>query len=155
MPEATLLRRTAFILALVAGSASHAQTAQVGVAGTLSCVTSETPAGATADAELSCRFHAASGRDSNFKGFMARKGQADIPPGKRVLVWSVLTAKTDFAPEALAGRYSGQTGGTARDARLTGGAENSVVLLPVASPSQSGESPAPTVLDLRLEPVRA
>lgn len=145
-------------LALVVGFNSAAAEAQsspaLSNAGTLTCTTSETAPEATADAKLSCRFQAVSGRDGGFTGTIARKGPADLPPGKRVLVWSVLAAKPDVELRALAGKYVGETGGQTAG-RLKGGEGNSIVLEPVTITSQVGDTPVPSVLELRLEPVRA
>ncbi len=135
------------------GSAVVAQTGpSLSNVGTLTCVTSETPPAAIADAELSCRFHAQSGSDVGFTGYIARKGHADLPTGKRVLVWSVQAAIPDIEPSSVAGKYAGQSGGQP-PGRLIGGSSGAIVLDPVTRTASDG--PVPTVLELRLEPVRA
>ena len=122
--------------------------------GTLTCTTSDLPPQSGADAELSCNFKPISGQDETFKGYIARAGQADIPPGKRVLMWSVLAPKDEIDPRALAGRYAGETGGTP-PGRMAGGEGNAIVLQPATAESQIDDTPAPTVLELRLEPLKA
>ena len=42
--------------------------------GTLACITSETPPATTADAELSCEFHATSGRDAKYRLLAISRG---------------------------------------------------------------------------------
>jgi hypothetical protein len=122
--------------------------------GSLACTTSDAPPQAAADAELSCRFHAFYGEDGSFNGFIARRGAADVPQGRRVLVWSVLAQNPDIAPNVLSGTYTGVTGGNPAG-RLVGGESNAVVLEPVTLSSQIGDAAVPTVLQLRLEPTKA
>jgi hypothetical protein len=107
-----------------------------------------------ADAQLSCSFNSTSGKHANFIGYIARVGQADLPPGKRVLVWSVLSPKQDIELAALAGSYTGETGGRVAG-RLVGGENRAIFLEPTTVTSQIGDAPEPTVLQLRLEPLRA
>jgi hypothetical protein len=128
-------------------------TATLANAGTLTCVTSDTPPAASADAELSCRFHAVSGRDAGFTGYIARRGQADLPTGKRVLVWSVLAATVDVEASAIAGSFSGQTGGLLAG-RLVGGKADGIILDPADRTVSAGAARVPTVLELRLVPVK-
>jgi hypothetical protein len=157
MSQTTGMTARVLALLLAIGSA-EAQTqnapSSLANAGTLTCTTSDAPQSAVADAELSCRFHALSGQDGNFTGYIARKGGADLPPGKRVLMWSVLAPSTDVALASLAGDYGGETGGQP-SGRLIGGQGNLIVLRPVTITSQIGDTPVPTVLELRLEPARA
>jgi hypothetical protein len=122
--------------------------------GTLTCTTMDAAEDAVADAQLSCSFNSASGQHGNFTGYIARVGQADIPQGKRVLVWSVLSTKQDTPLAALAGTYTGETGGRVAG-RLIGGADRAVLLQPTTVTSQIGGTPQPSVLQLRLEPSRA
>jgi Protein of unknown function (DUF992) len=122
--------------------------------GTLTCTTGDAPQRPAADAKLSCNFEASSGASGNFTGFIARKGRADLPAGKRVLIWSVLAPRADIGIRDLAGEYRGTTGGRTAG-RLVGGSNRSIVLQPVTSTSQVGDQPVPTVLRLRLEPTRA
>jgi hypothetical protein len=116
--------------------------------GTLACTT-DSPAAGRADAKLSCHFRAASGRDGNYTGYIARIGPADVPEGKRVLIWSVLAQnESDIAD--MAGLYRGATGGI-RSGVLIGGRSGTIRLEPVTAASQVGEHPVATVLELRLE----
>lgn len=140
---------------LICTSAAEAQTpSTLTTVGTLTCTTSETAPQATADAKLSCRFQSLSaGRDGGFDGYIARKGEADLPPGKRVLVWTVLAPNPDVELRALAGKYVGETGGQT-SGRLKGG-EGSIVLEPFTITSQVGDKAVPSVLELRLNPVKA
>ena len=155
MSRDTALTPLVLALAVMAADAS-AQAAQTELArvGTLTCTTSDLPPQAGADAELSCSFEAVSGRGEMFTGYIARSGQADIPPGKRVLMWSVLASKDGIDPQALAGRYAGETGGQP-PGRMAGGEGNTIVLQPTTADSQVGDVPVPTVLELRLEPLKA
>ena len=146
----------AAVVVTFGGMSVQVQSASGGLAtaGTLTCTTTDPANPSAVDAKLSCRFQATSGAEGSFTGHMARKGLADLPPGRRVLVWTVLAGKTDVEPRALAGRYSGETGGQTAG-RLKGGQGNSIVLQPVTVTSQVGDNPAPSALELRLEPVRA
>ena len=149
-----------FLVALVLVLLSGATSAQTPIDTTLSnigrltCTTSETPPTALADAELSCSFQSASGKSGDFTGYIARVGESDLPPGKRVLAWFVLTANNDAGLRDLSGAYEGRTGGEPAG-RLVGGRSNSIVLQPTTVTSQIGEVPVPTILRLRLEPLRA
>ncbi len=143
----------AIVLATGIAAAQTQSNLTLATAGTLTCTAKDTPAESKADAELSCAFKAPSGEDSNFTGFIARSGDADTPPGRRVLVWSVLAPTADVNPRALVGTYAGQTGGQPAG-RLTGGAQNEIILQPTTVTSQLGDTPAPTVLQLRIEPIR-
>ncbi len=147
-----------FVVALASVASNAPLLAQSGpalaIAGTLTCITSETPPTATADAELSCRFHAVSGQDFGFAGYFARKGQADLPTGKRVLVWTVQATTTPIEPSAIAGRYTGQTGEQPAG-RLIGGTAGGIILDPVDRTVSAGDESVPTVLELRVVPFRA
>ena len=145
---------TVLILAAGIANAQAQNEIKLANAGTLTCTTSETPPQASADAELSCSFRAPSGQDGNFTGFIARRGQADLPPGRRVLVWSVLAPSEDIDVAAIAGQYAGETGGEPAG-RMIGGANRAIVLEPTTAGSQIDKAPAPTVLELRLEPLKA
>jgi hypothetical protein len=140
--------------AVATGAAAQAQKAEDTRVGTLTCTTSDLPPQTGADAELSCNFKAISGRGEMFTGYIARLGPADIPPGKRVLMWSVFAPKDEIDPRALAGRYAGQTGGEP-PGRMVGGEGNMIALTPATGTSQIDDTPAPTVLELRLEPLKA
>jgi hypothetical protein len=144
----------ALVLAAGTASAQSQSNLTLANAGTLTCTANETPAESKADAELSCAFKAPSGEDGNFKGFIARSGDADLPLGGRVLVWSVLAPTVDVNPHALVGTYAGESGGQL-SGRLVGGEKNEIILQPTTVTSQLGDKPAPTVLRLRIEPVRA
>lgn len=135
--------------------ATQTQAASLATVGTLTCTTSDTTPQAAADAKLSCRFHnVTGGGDGGFTGTITRKGKADLPDGKRVLVWSVLAAKADVELSALAGKYVGETGGQVAG-RLRGGENNTIFLQPVTVTSQVGDVPVPSALELRLDPVKA
>ena len=135
-------------------AASSAEAQSLTNAGTLTCTTSETPPQALADAELSCGFVGHSGLDSRLSGTISRIGEADIAPGKRVLIWSVQTKIGEVQLGDLAGEYRGNTGGQPAG-RLTGGKANAIILDPVDRTVKSGNGPVPTVLELRLKEVRA
>ena len=74
---------------------------------------------------------------------------ADLPPGKRVLIWSVLAPKEEIDPRSLSGRYAGETGGKP-PGQMAGGEGNAIVLEPSSPESQVGDTRATTVLSLRL-----
>jgi hypothetical protein len=100
---------------------------------------------------LSCNYKSTGGLNSDYDGYIARVGPADLPSGKRVLVWSVLSAKpVDVG--ALTGTYHGETGG--RPAGVLKG-DNAVRLETVTTASQIGDKPIPTILELRLETTKA
>ena len=137
------------VLSLVAANLrAQPQSGSLVVAGTLTCTTDPSVEG-RADARLSCHFKANSGRDGNYTGSLARVGSADVPGGKRVLVWTVL-ARDDNHASALDGVYRGETGGSPPGV-LTGGKTGAIRLEPASAASQLGDRPVPTVLELRLE----
>jgi hypothetical protein len=152
----TITPLAAIALSLVAGLAcAQPQTAgSLATVGTLTCTTDELPPESVADAELSCSFKAPSGEDGNFTGYIARRGMADLPPGKRVLVWTVMAPSDKVGLPALAGTYAGETGGEPAG-RLVGGEKKDIVLQPTTGESQIGDARVPTVLQLRLEAVQA
>jgi Protein of unknown function (DUF992) len=151
------LRKSGWVLvlgSLLCAKQAQAQTPLANV-GTLTCTTSDTAPQPTADAKLSCRFNSlATGREGGFEGYIARKGQADLPPGKRVLVWAVFASKPGVELSALAGKYVGDTGGQTAG-RLKGGESNNIVLQPFTITSQVGDRAVSSVLELRLDPVKA
>ena len=141
--------------AVMASDASaQAQKSELTRVGTLTCTTDELPPESVADAELSCTYKAVAGHEETFTGFIARRGMADLPPGKRVLLWSVMAPKEQIDPRSLAGRYAGETGGNP-PGQMAGGEGNAIVLQPSTQESQVGDIPVPTVLSLRLEPLKA
>lgn len=114
--------------------------------GTLTCTTSEPSAPTHRDANLSCHFRASSG---NYTGHITRRGPADLPPGKRVLIWTVLAQGAASARD-LSGSFQGETGGA--PTALIGGLNNSIRLEPVTTTSQIGDETKATVLTLTLAP---
>ena len=121
--------------------------------GTLTCTVAGAPDTPQADVKLSCNFKAVAGEARNYEGVATRHGAGDFPPGKLVLVWSVIGPGTGDAP-VLNGMYRGQTGGSEGSA-LVGGENGSVRLEPVAGAAQIDAAPALTVLTLTLAPMRA
>lgn len=146
--------------ALAVASAIAAATAPAALAqqksltnlGTLSCTTGDTARGSKADATLSCSFRGTSGMEGDFAGRIVRKGPADLPGGKRVLVWSVFSAKADTKLKDIEGRYTGITGG-GRAYALIGGADRAIRLQPLTAAAPDG--PAPSLLELRFVPTKA
>jgi hypothetical protein len=122
--------------------------------GTLTCTTGETAPQAAADATLSCSFKGEAGLEGDFTGRITRAGPADIPPGKRVLVWSVLSERPKVDLAGIEGQYRGVTGGT-QPGVLVGGVGGAILLQPMTSTAQPGAPPAPALLELRLTPTRA
>jgi hypothetical protein len=121
--------------------------------GTLTCTTAEAPDNPHADVKLSCNFKATAGQARDYEGIATRQGAADFPPGKHVLVWSVIGPGNGDAPE-LDGMFRGQTGGAGASA-LIGGSNGSVRLEPVTGAAQVDAAAALTVLTLTLAPTRA
>ena len=142
-----------FPLLTLSSIATAQDTVTLANAGTLACTAVKPAELKVVDAELSCRFHAFFGEDASFTGHITRRGAATLPPGTRVLVWSVLAPSAEIANDKIAGTYSGVTGGTSGS--LASGAERGIVLQPISFTSQIGDSPAMTVLELKLEPARA
>ena len=142
-----------FVVAFVL-AASSAEAQNLSAAGILTCTTSETPPQSLVDATLSCGFQGHSGAGTSMSGTISRIGDADLPPGKRVLIWSVLAENPDIAPSDLEGRYSGVTGAEPAG-RLVGGKANGIILDPVDRTVEAGDGPVPTVLDLELKATRA
>lgn len=141
------------VFAIVCASASVlAQQATLTNLGTLSCTTGDAARGSKADATLSCTFRGASGLEGDFTGRIVRGGSADLPGGKRVLVWSVLSEKADAQLKDIEGEYTGITGGGGAHA-LVGGADRAIHLQPLTTAAPDG--PAPTVLELRFQPTKA
>jgi hypothetical protein len=138
------------ILCLSGASATAQQT--LTPLGTLTCSTSEPSPPTRRDANLSCHFRSHSGRDSNYTGHITRRGPADLPPGKRVLIWTVL-AQGAADERGLSGSFHGDTGGSPTPA-LIGGKNNSIRLEPVSTASQIGDQPKATFLSLTLVPRR-
>lgn len=121
-------------------------------AGTLSCTMSASPQGGE-EAAVACSFKALSGRSSDCAGTLVRNPAAELPVGKRVLVWSVLASSDVIEPGQIAGRYVGQTGGDNRGRLLN--EEARIVLEPPVATSGVGGEPGVTVLTLRQQPQRA
>jgi hypothetical protein len=121
--------------------------------GTLTCTTTGAPDDPRADVKLSCNFKATVGEARDYEGVASRQGAAGFPPGKHVLVWSVIGPGTGDAP-ALNGMFRGQTGGSGTSA-LIGGADGSIRLEPVTGAAQVDAAAALTVFTLKLAPTRA
>jgi hypothetical protein len=140
-------------LALASANApASAQQKSLTNLGTLSCTTGDAERGSKADAILSCSFRGTSGMEGDFAGRIVRKGPADLPGGKRVLVWSVFSAKADTKLIDIEGEYTGITGG-ARAHALVGGADGAIQLQPLTATAPDG--PAPSLLELRFKPTKA
>ena len=154
MPRTIALTPLVLALAVMAPHASGQTESTFRRVGTLSCTTDQLPPESVADAELSCHFEALSGRSEQFTGFIARQGMAGLPQGKRLLIWSVLASREAIDPRSLSGRYAGETGGKP-PGQMVGGEGNAIVLQPSTPQSQIGDAPVPTVLSLRLEPLKA
>jgi hypothetical protein len=77
------------------------------------------------------------------------KGEATLPPGKYVLMWSVLAPKTDLDANDLVGKYR-----ETRPGRLVGGKGGKIVLTPATNPSRTRDAGI-MILELRLDPVQA
>ena len=143
----------ASVLAMACASAStSAQQKSLTNLGTLSCTTGEAARGSKADAALSCSFRGSSGLEGDFTGRILRQGSADLPGGKRVLVWSVLSEKADAKLSDIEGEYTGVTGGAEAHA-LVGGADRAIQLQPLTATAPDG--PAPSLLELRFKPTKA
>lgn len=133
-------------LLLVACATATAQAPSLTNAGTLTCTTNAVPEEQARDIALSCNFRARSGRNADYVGHATRAGAADFPPGKRVIVWTVMASSAEV--HSLEGTYRGATGSEPTSA-LAGGKDGSILLQPVTSTSQIGDQPAPTVLSLK------
>ena len=146
LPKSSLL--AIGLLLASTSSAASAQPPRLANVGTLTCTTQETPPRSAAGEILSCSFKGESGVDANFTGTITRKGAADFPAGKHVLVWSVLAAKPNVKAETVSGVYRGRTGSEASGQLVSQNAE--IVLAPLTAPPDA----APTVLEIRLEPAK-
>ncbi len=133
-------------------SAALAQQERLTNLGTLNCTTGDTARGSKVDATLSCSFRGTGGLEGDFTGRILRQGSADLPGGKRVLVWSVLSAKADAKLNDIEGEYTGITGGSGAHT-LVGGADRAIQLQPLTATAPDG--PAPSVLELRFKPTKA
>lgn len=105
------------------------------------------------EAEVSCNFQATVGAGGTLEGTIERDPKSDIPPGKRVIVWSVLAPTMEINLKSLAGKYVGTSGGGGATALFN--QESSIVLEPQTSSAQLGAEAVITVLSLRLDPIRA
>jgi len=133
--------------------AAHAQPSVTNL-GTLTCTVAGAPDDPGADVKLSCNFKSTAGATRDYTGIATRRGAAGFPPGKHVLVWSVLgPGKEDDAP-VLEGMFRGEAGGSGTSA-LVGGANGAVRLEPVTGAAQTDAVAALTVLTLTLAPTRA
>lgn len=121
--------------------------------GTLTCTVAGAPDNPRADVKLSCNFKSTAGTTRDYTGVATRRGAADFPPGKHVLVWTVAGPGTGDGP-MLNGMFRGETGGSGTSA-LIGGANGSVRLEPVTGAAQIDAAAALTVLTLTLAPTRA
>jgi hypothetical protein len=141
------------LVSAVAAKDATAEAPKLAHAGTLTCTTqAQAEAPRAGDENLSCSFKAQSGPDASFLGHISRRA-SDTPAGKRVLVWSVMASNADVSPEALAGTYA-QGSGAAAPGQLVGGRGGVIVLQPMTVNSEQ-QQVSPTVLEIRLEPVRA
>lgn len=143
----------AFFALSLSGCAAQAQQS-LSNHGTLTCTVSDSATSAPGpDISLSCNFKANDGPPRDYTGVATRKGAGDFPPGKHVLVWSVLAPPTDGAP-TLNGMFRGEDGG-AGSTVLSGGENGSITLEPVTGAAQADAAKALTVLTLKLAPARA
>ncbi len=143
----------AFAALTLAGSAAFAQQSMTNL-GTLTCTTADSAAETRSDATLSCNFKGLSGLEGDFTGRIVRTGPADLPGGKRVLVWSVLSTDPKAELSAMEGEYRGLTGGQQSHV-LVGGAARTIRLQPMTATSQLGDAPVPSLLELRIKPTKA
>ena len=125
-----------------------AQGQSFGNIGTLTCTADASePTGVFA---LLCQYSTLSGVDGSFEGEMTMEGSAALltKPGRRVLVWSVLSyAKVDLA--ALDGSYRSESPGKS-EAGLIGGRDGSIRLEPINGGPQPETSLAPKSLSIKL-----
>jgi hypothetical protein len=147
----TMANRLGIAIAALFLCANYSEAAETSI-GTLTCTSMPVRANASADAKLSCAFKARSGVRFRYSGTALRKGASNVPPGKRVFTWSVLSARPVSSNADLAGSYIGRTGGTSAGvlARKSGG----LMLKPPVSSTQLGENSSISVLRLSLKPVR-
>ena len=131
---------------LLANTGMHASAApRLAAAGSLLCTTGHGTK--TAAKVLSCTFDGIAGGDRGLEGHIVLKGGASLPPGKRVLMWSVLAPTTKLEPTALIGKFRETSPG-----RLVGGRDGSIVLKPATAQRRDA---ALTILQLRLDPIKA
>jgi hypothetical protein len=112
----------------------------------LLCTTSEALQNAR---KISCDYNGVAGGDGRLKGNITIKGKAAFPPGRRVLMWSVLARRSDTTWKELVGRYRETTLG-----QLSGGKDGKIVLRPPTDTIRSRDR-AITILELKLDPIRA
>lgn len=144
---------TGMLFALVSIGSQGATQTLIEPVGTLTCTSMPSKARAAADSVLSCSFKGASGIKSNYAGTVMRQGDATVPPGKRVFIWSVLSERKVSTGADLIGRYVGRTGGKSAGI-LSREKDASVVLKPPVRSSQFGENSSISVLELNLKSVR-
>jgi hypothetical protein len=119
--------------------------------GTLTCTTNPN-AKTNPVSALSCSFKGYAGLEGDFEG-KSPGGEVGQEIGKRVLVWTVLTTKTDLALSDLAGPYA-PAGGGQRSPLLLGGAGRVVQLQPMTATPQDADGPA-ALIELSLKPTKA
>ena len=106
----------ALLLPLTACGIGPAAAASLSSAGALLCTIAEGRNETQPGKSLSCNFNGVAGGDRGYKGRIVLKGKATLPPGKLVLMWSVLAPDIDLDTNALVGRYHEKEPG-----RLVGG----------------------------------
>ncbi len=127
--------------------------------GTLTCTTEEMIATPPATVRpMQCSFKpSAKGSAVNFTGKIHKFVTDGLPPGRQVLVWSVLARSTNLAGEALEGRYMNEADQTEPNVGqiLTGGVNGQVTLQPHTPDTEVGVSAVKTIVELELAPVKA
>lgn len=145
------------VVAVLASEASPAQDRRFAI-GTMTCATEDitTPPPAVMRA-LKCRFEPVRARRVvNFVGTIQNFAGEGIPPGRRVMMWSVLALRRETPADALQGRYVSVLVETLSiDGYLLMGGENGeIALQPVTASAQAWNAGPETVVDLVLAPIR-
>jgi hypothetical protein len=152
--------RLCFALTLAAAvlvpGASPAQDRRFAI-GTLACAAEDitTPPPAVMRA-LQCRFVPVRAHPVvNFAGTIQKFAGEGIPPGRKVMIWSVLAPSPETPADALQGRYVSVLVETLPNHGylLMGGANGEIALQPVTAAAQSWNAGPETVLDLVLAPI--
>ncbi|MGE8943439.1 DUF992 domain-containing protein [Leptospira interrogans] len=126
--------------------------------GTLTCTTEDmiaTPPDTVRP--MQCSFEPiAKGSAVSFTGKIHKFVTDGLPPGRQVLVWSVLSTNAKLAGEALEGQYTneGQAPIPNVGQMLVGGTQGQVALQPHTQDAEVGVSSVKTVVELELAPIK-
>ena len=155
--ERTIARSSAaLVITLLIAAMAHAENRHVTI-GTLMCTSEDiTTAPPAVKRTIECRFApGGAGRPVKLTGTLLQAAGEGVPPGLRVMIWSVLAPSSETAADALQGRYASPPPAMAATAGriLLGGANGDIALQPMTPSPQTGVD-SKTEIDLVLSQER-